>query len=104
MSTVERIGPSPHIAVEHDGAGTVVMFLHGIGGRRYNFADQIPAFAVDHHAVAWDARGYGDSDDYDGPLDFNDFSRDVVRVLGRFRCRRRIGIHASGYATGRHTG
>ena len=22
--------------------------------------------------VAWDTRGYGESDDYEGPLDFND--------------------------------
>ena len=44
--------------------------MHGIGGNRRNWYDQIDAFAPHFHAVAWDARGYGDSDDYDGPLDF----------------------------------
>lgn len=29
------------------------------------------------HAAAWDARGYGDSDDY--PLDFGDFADNVLR-------------------------
>lgn len=88
MATIETIGPAPRIAVEHDGAGKLVMFLHGIGGRRHNFADQIPAFAAGYHAATWDARGYGDSDDYDGPLDFNDFSRDLARVLDHFGVQR----------------
>ena len=28
--------------------------------------------------MAWDVRGYGNSDDYDGPLDFEDFSHDLL--------------------------
>ena len=79
--TVEHIGQRPAIAVEHGGEGPLVMFLHGIGGRRQNFATQLPVFANDWHTAAWDARGYGDSDDYRGALDFNDFSRYLVRVL-----------------------
>lgn len=31
--------------------------------------------------MAWDARGYGDSDDYDGPCRFEDFSADLLRLL-----------------------
>lgn len=84
MSKVEKIGPAPQIAVEHDGDGVLVMLLHGIGGRRQNFTDQLPVLAGDYHAAAWDARGYGDSDDYEGPLDFSDFSRDLARVLDHF--------------------
>ena len=41
MSTVEKIGPAPRIAVEHDGKGELVIFLHGIGGNRLNWTDQI---------------------------------------------------------------
>lgn len=83
-STVERIGPAPHIAVEHAGSGEFVIFMHGIGGNRRNWYDQIDAFAPHFHAAAWDARGYGDSDDYEGPLTFTDYADDLARVLDHF--------------------
>ena len=84
MPTTELIGPSPRIAVEHQGDGPLVILLHGIGGRRQNFTDQLPVFARSFHVAAWDARGYGGSDDYDGPLDFADFAADLVRVMDHF--------------------
>jgi 3-oxoadipate enol-lactonase len=62
-----------------------VLFLHGIGGNRHHWRDQLAFFSRDYQAAAWDARGYGDSDDYDGPLDFSAFSGDVLRVLDFFR-------------------
>jgi 3-oxoadipate enol-lactonase len=58
-----------------------VLFLHGIGGNRRNWRPQLEFFAQRFRAAAWDARGYGDSDDYEGPLRFADFWRDVERVL-----------------------
>lgn len=76
---------APRIAYDHAGAGEVVLFLHGIGGNRTNWRDQLPAFAEVYYAVAWDARGYGRSDDYDGPLDFGDFARDIVRLLDHLK-------------------
>ncbi len=80
-----RIGPRPFISVDHLGSGDLLVFLHGIGGNKRNWHDNLPEFAKHWHAVAWDARGYGESDDYDGPLDFSDFSRDLARVLDHFR-------------------
>lgn len=79
-----RIGPAPHIAVTWQGAGPLVVFLHGMGGNRSNWRAQLPVFGGYFTAVAWDARGYGDSDDYDGPLHFADFSADLARVLDYF--------------------
>jgi 3-oxoadipate enol-lactonase len=58
-----------------------VLFLHGIGGNRHNWDRQVEAFSGHYRAAAWDARGYGDSEDYAGPLDFGDFARDIERVL-----------------------
>ncbi len=72
---------APRIAFDRAGAGEVVVFLHGIGGNRTNWHAQLPVFAADYLAVAWDARGYGLSDDYEGPLDFADFAGDIVRLL-----------------------
>lgn len=72
----------PRIAYDLMGTGPLVVFLHGIGGNRTNWQDQLPAFAgAGFAALAWDARGYLDSDDYKGPLDFADFSADLLRLL-----------------------
>ncbi|HUG75963.1 MAG TPA: alpha/beta fold hydrolase [Burkholderiales bacterium] len=67
------------------GRGPLVLFLHGIGGDRRHWFFQMEAFSGQYTAAAWDARGYGGSDDYEGPLDFSDFTRDVVRVIDHFR-------------------
>ncbi len=79
-----RIPPAPHLAASHQGSGEGVVFLHGIGGNRRNWISQLPAFAEHFHAIAYDARGYGDSDDYDGRLAFADYADDLVRVLDFF--------------------
>ena len=84
MWSTERIGPAPHLAVDHAGEGELVVLLHGIGGNRRNWHDNLPALAEHFHAVALDDRGYGDSDDYDGPLDYADFAADVIRVMDHF--------------------
>src|SRR5207244_9204807 len=60
------------------------VLLHGIGGNKRNWHPNLAAFGQHWHAAAWDARGYGESEDYDGALDFLDFSRDLVRVLDHF--------------------
>jgi pimeloyl-ACP methyl ester carboxylesterase len=75
------VGPAPRIALDVAGSGPLVLFLHGIGGNRTHWDDQLAAFAPEFTAAAWDARGYGDSDDYDGPLAFADLAADLLRVL-----------------------
>lgn len=80
----EFVSGTPRLAVDCCGAGALVVFLHGIGGNRTNWHDQLPVFARQFRATAWDARGYGQSDDYDGPLDTSDFSRDLARLLNHF--------------------
>lgn len=84
METV-FVGPAPRIALSVHGNGPLVLFLHGIGGNRHHWREQLPIFASRFKAAAWDARGYGESDDYAGPLRFDDFTADVLRVLDHFR-------------------
>lgn len=95
---VSRIGPAPMIAVEHGGQGPLVVFLHGIGGNRHQWRDQLDVFAARYTVCAWDARGYGDSDDYAGPLQFTDFSADLLRVLDHFGAARAhlVGLSMGG--------
>lgn len=76
-------GP-PRIALDVVGDGPLLLFLHGIGGNKSNWHLQLPAFSEYFTAVAWDARGYGQSDDYEGPLEFSDFSHDLERVFNHF--------------------
>lgn len=80
----ERLPDSPAIAIDHLGAGELVVLMHGIGGNRKNWRPQLEALAPAFHGVAWDARGYGDSDDYEGPLHFEDFCHDLARLLDYF--------------------
>jgi 3-oxoadipate enol-lactonase len=79
------VGGSPRIAVAVAGRGRLVLFLHGIGGNRNHWQHQLNFFSQQQFkAAAWDARGYGDSEDYAGPLIFEDFSSDLLRVLDFF--------------------
>ena len=43
------------------GSGRALVFLHGIGGNKESFDDQLDAFADRWHAISWDMPGYGDS-------------------------------------------
>ncbi len=75
-----------------------MLFLHGIGGNRSNWDRQLEAFSGRFRAAAWDARGYGDSEDYDGPLDFADYWRDIERVLDHLAAPRAhlVGLSMGG--------
>lgn len=77
----ERVGPAPFIAIDHAGQGELLLLLHGIGGNKRNWGDNLEAFAEHFHVAAWDARGWGESDDYEGPLTFADMSADLCRVI-----------------------
>ena len=87
----------PRIAYDLIGSGPPVLFLHGIGGNRTNWTEQLLACAPSFMAMAWDARGYGQSDDYDGDLNFADFADDVLRLLDHLNIAK---IHLVGLSMG----
>ena len=80
----EFIAGTPRLSVDVMGEGPLLVFLHGIGSNRLSWHLQLPDFAPHFRAIAWDARGYGASDDYEGDLDFSDFAHDLARVLDHF--------------------
>src|SRR5262245_36777171 len=96
MQTVV-VGPAPRLAVDVHGNGPLVLFLHGIGGHRQHWRHQLPMFATHFKAAAWDARGYGQSDDYDGPLSFGAFTADVLKVVEHFKAPK---VHLVGLSMG----
>ena len=87
----------PRIAYDLIGSGPPVLFLHGIGGNRSNWTEQLLACAPSFMAVAWDARGYGQSDDYEGDLNFAAFADDVLRLLDHLNITK---IHLVGLSMG----
>ena len=86
-----HIPGTPGLTVDEAGTGELVLFMHGIGGNRTNWTRQVQTFGEHCLAVAWDARGYNGSEDYDGELDFSDFARDILRVL-KFYGRRKLHL------------
>jgi 3-oxoadipate enol-lactonase len=81
MLVTRRTGGPVAIAYDIEGSGPLVVFLHGIGGNRSNWDRQVAYFAARFCAVAWDARGYGTSDDPPQPLKFSNYADDLVRLL-----------------------
>ena len=79
-----KIGSKPSISVDYSGQGEMVLFLHGIGGNKKNWKNNISFFSKQFLAVALDTRGYGESDDYNGELDFNDVLDDLKKVIDFF--------------------
>ncbi|HPF25949.1 MAG TPA: alpha/beta fold hydrolase [Steroidobacteraceae bacterium] len=97
VSTV-RVPGEPRLVADVCGDGELVVLLHGIGGNRSNWARQLRVLAPRCRAVAYDARGYGESDDGPVPLSMADFSSDLGRVLDYFGAARAhvIGLSMGG--------
>ncbi len=80
-SGAHRTSIPPSLAWESHGTGSPIVFVHGVGGNRSNWQDQIDGLAKWHHVVTLDLRGYGDSDPIPGKLAFPDFAQDVLTVM-----------------------
>lgn len=69
------------------GAGPALLLVHGFGGAKEDFSDQVDDLALDHQVITLDLRGHGESD---GPEDEARYSldrfaadlTDVVDALG----------------------
>ncbi|MBT4016443.1 MAG: alpha/beta fold hydrolase [Alphaproteobacteria bacterium] len=85
MTVPSYLPGKPALAYDRTGQGPAVIFLHGIGGNRSSWRTQGEALSGHFTTIAWDARGYGASDDYDGPLDFASFAADLVRLLDHLK-------------------
>ncbi|MCM2390626.1 alpha/beta fold hydrolase [Streptomyces albipurpureus] len=61
--------------------GSPVLLLHGIGSAAASFARQLGELGDRHRVVAWDAPGYGRSDDPTPPFRMDDFADAAAAVL-----------------------
>ena len=79
-----KVGNNPSISIDYAGQGEMIIFLHGIGGNKKNWTENLIFFSQKFLSVAWDTRGYGESDDYEGDLNFEDVLDDLVKIFKHF--------------------
>jgi|TARA_A200000113_G_scaffold62677_1_gene53888 3-oxoadipate enol-lactonase len=79
-----KVGNNPSISIDYVGQGEMIIFLHGIGGNKKNWTENLIFFSKKFLSVAWDTRGYGESDDYEGDLNFEDVLYDLVKIFKHF--------------------
>jgi 3-oxoadipate enol-lactonase len=88
-------GPVP--TFDEAGSGSPpLLFLHGIGGHRSNFAGQLEHFGARHRCVAWSMPGYDDSPALD-EMTFPALAGAVVDLLDRLDIDRAVLVgHSMG--------
>jgi pimeloyl-ACP methyl ester carboxylesterase len=67
------VGDGVGLEVVEQGSGPTLLLVHGFGGAKEDFADQVEALAARYHVVTFDHRGHGESDD---PSDASAYSFD----------------------------
>jgi pimeloyl-ACP methyl ester carboxylesterase len=70
------------IEVEEAGSGPTLLLVHGFGGAKEDFDEQVDALAARHHVVTFDHRGHGESDGPDDPASYSldRLARDTLAV------------------------
>ncbi|MGE0743896.1 MAG: alpha/beta fold hydrolase [Rhodospirillales bacterium] len=86
------------IAFREAGAGPALVLLHGIGGASQTWANQLDSFAARFKVIAWDAPGYGGSDDlaHETPSP-DDYARALAGLLDKLKVER---AHVVGQSAG----
>ncbi len=67
---------------EEAGSGDLTLVcLHGISSNSRSWRHQLAGLSACYRVIAWDARGYGNSDDPPGPFAMTDFADDLAGLL-----------------------
>jgi pimeloyl-ACP methyl ester carboxylesterase len=77
------------------GDGRLCLFLHGIGGGRSNWGDQLQAVGGVMRAAALDLRGYGDSTLGARQSTVDDYCADILRVAEKLGAKRLVLVGLS---------
>ena len=80
---------NPKIAFNQLGDGELIIFIHGIGGNKENWHDNFEVLSKNYNVAALDLRGYGESEDFEGPMNFFDVADDIfnlISYLGKKKC------------------
>lgn len=85
------------IHVVEAGSGPTLLCLHGIGSGAAAFDRQIAELAGELRLLAWDAPGYGKSENPAGPLDLDGFADSAAAVIEAHASR---PVHVLGVSWG----
>jgi pimeloyl-ACP methyl ester carboxylesterase len=77
------------------GDGRLCLFLHGIGGSRLNWLDQLQVVGGVMRAAAMDLRGYGDSSLGPRQSTVDDYCADILRVAHKLGAKRLVLVGLS---------
>lgn len=82
MSTTIVDLDAPRLATREAGSGEpAVVFLHGLGGSRIAWEEQLSGLGGGRRLIAWDQPGYGASRPLDGPMTFTGLADAVAELL-----------------------
>lgn len=94
LRTVSNCGRS--IAYREAGSGPAVVLLHGIGNQSGSWVQQLETLADHHRLIAWDAPGYGGSDDLPAPApSAADYAGSLAALLDALRIERATLVASS---------
>lgn len=82
-------------AVTGADTGTLVLFLHGIGGNATNWATQIEALGTQYAVAALNLRGYGGSSLGHAPSQVDDYCEDINEVARKTGAKRLVLVGLS---------
>ena len=85
------------IAYHRAGNGPVVVMLHGIGGNATQWSAQLEGLSDEFTLIAWDAPGYGDSDDPDGDWSMAQYASQLAKFFDQLGLGR---VHVIGQSWG----
>ena len=97
MAWFERDGV--RLYYEAHGQGLPLVLTHGAGWDHGQWAPQVPALGTEYQVIVWDVRGHGQSDLPPGPVDHDDFHRDLVALLDHLALPRAVlgGLSMGGH-------
>jgi pimeloyl-ACP methyl ester carboxylesterase len=86
------------IHFEEAGAGSAILFLHGLGSCGQDWLLQFPAFAQKFHVIAPDLRGHGQTDKPPGRVRVAHLTSDVLELLDALgvECAHVVGLSLGG--------
>lgn len=85
------------LAIDSAGKGELCLFLHGIGGNRSNWSNQLVALSESCQAVALDIRGYGNSQLGNDGITVDIVNDDIFAIMKHFQADK---LHLVGLSFG----
>ncbi|MHA6260781.1 alpha/beta fold hydrolase [Sporosarcina sp. CAU 1771] len=81
------------------GTGEVLVFTHGASWDHRQWEPQIEKLSKHYTTITWDVRGHGKSSLPEGPVDSEDFIKDLIGLLEHLNVKR---AHLCGLSMGGH--